>query len=56
MQNSNASCSMEQHVLSGSECLLTSDTKKCSSRLQKPRTWYTMELFGSYLRRRPMQQ
>src|SRR6218665_1855807 len=37
---------MEQPVIDGGECLLTSDNKECTSGTHKPRTRRTTELFG----------
>src|SRR6218665_1658361 len=37
---------MEQPVIDGGECLLTSDNKECTSRSHKPRTRRTTDLFG----------
>jgi len=37
---------MEQPVIDGGECLLTSDNKECTSGSHKPRTRRTTELFG----------
>src|SRR6218665_3374926 len=37
---------MEQNVIDGGKCLLTSDNKECTSGSHKPRTRRTTELFG----------